>query len=251
MIGRIVWFAVLLAAAIVTAALQLDKQAESHPALATLVPAPLRNYAQTHIAAAAVEGDDTALALAETRKLVGRRPIPAEYLTLLAVAQASTGQAEQSGLTIQIAGQRGWREPVAQETVLRLALVAGDKGEAARRYTALLLRAETPDVLLIELGPQILGEPADAGREAMVDVVVGGKRWHEVFLRRGSQVMPPAAFSAIAASSLLEGAAFDCEALRQSIATLEQRDTDAANQLSVAAGAGRCPQLAPPALRRL
>jgi hypothetical protein len=59
---------------------------------------------------------------------------------LLAVAQAKAGNAEAAGLAIQIAGQRGWREPVAQEAVLRLALGAGNKPEAARRYAALFLR---------------------------------------------------------------------------------------------------------------
>ena len=35
----------------------------------------------------------------------------------------------------------------------------------------------------------------------MADIVAGGERWHENFLQRGPQVMPPAAFAAIAAGA--------------------------------------------------
>ncbi len=168
MIGRIIWWTMLAATAFVTAALQVDKQAEAAPALSPLVPAPLRDFAQTQIAAQAAAGDDPAGALAEAQLLVQRRPLPAEYLALLAVAQAKAGQADQSGLTIQIAGQRGWREPLVQEAVLRIALNAGDRAEAARRYAALFLRAETPDALLTELGPQVFDAPAGPGEATLM-----------------------------------------------------------------------------------
>lgn len=238
MIWRILWWAALLATAIVTTALQLDKQAAVTPSLATLVPAPLRNFAQTQIAAEAAAGDNSARALAEARALVARRPVPAEYLSLLAVAQAKAGQAEQSGLTIQIAGQRGWREPVAQEAVLRLALNAGDKAEAARRYAALFLRVETPDTLLLELGPQVFDTPDGPGETTLVDIVAGGERWHGQFLRRGAAVMPPAAFSAVTRAVAERGARFDCALLTQAVKTLERRDAAAAQTLTAAKACG-------------
>jgi hypothetical protein len=78
----------------------------------------------------------------------------------------------------------------------------------------------------------------------MAAIVVGGERWHPLFLRRAPGVMPPAAFSAIAAISLRDGAAFDCGRLAQSIGTLERRDASASEQLRTAA-TRRCPQLAP------
>lgn len=246
MIARIIWVACLLAIAAVTTALQIDRQSETTPALAPLVPGPLRNFAQTQVTLAAISAGDSRAALAEAQRLVRRRPVPAEYLTLLAAAQAKAGQTEQATLTIQMAGQRGWREPLAQEAVLRLALAAGDQAEAARRYAALFWRQATPDALLIELGPEVLGDPEGVGRQTLTDIIVGAGRWHFVFLQRGPNVMPPAAFSAIAAGSLLKGAAFDCTALGQSINQLEQRDAIAANQLAVAAGAGGCRELAPP-----
>lgn len=240
MIGRIIWFAALAAIAAVTTALQLDKQSEAAPALAPLVPQPFRNFAQTQITASAAESGDPAVALAEAERLVQRRPLPAEYLTLLAIAQTKAGKAEAAGRTIQIAGQRGWRDPIAQEAVLRLALDAGDKAAAARRYAALFLRRDTPDALLAELGPAVLDEAGGPGRQTMVDIVVGGERWWELFLQRGAQVMPPAAFAAITADSLKRGAEFDCAVLGPSINTLKQRDAAAGAQLAAAA-AERCP----------
>lgn len=80
-----------------------------------------------------------------------RRPLPADNLVLLATGQAKEGKPDYAMLTIQIAGQRGWRDPIAQEAVLRLALAARDKPEAARRSVALFLQRQTPDALLEEL----------------------------------------------------------------------------------------------------
>lgn len=242
MIGRITWIAAMLALAAVTTFLQLDRQSAMNPALAPLVPQPLRGYAQAHIAATATAGNDPARALDEARRLVHRRPVPAEHLTLLAVAQTKAGQAEQAGLTIQIAGQRGWREPLAQEAVLRLALDAGDTPEAARRFAALFLRAETPDALLIEFAPQVLGDADGPAQRTLVDIINGTDRWDNTFLRRGAQVMPPAVFSQIAVAAITNGKSFDCGALAQTIKGLGQRDPAASTRLLNAA-APRCREL--------
>jgi hypothetical protein len=240
MIGRALWFAALAGIALLTAGLQLDVHSGSAPGMAPLVPTPLRNFAQVEVTARALRGTDTAAALAEAERLVHRRPAPAEYLALLALAQARAGQEAAAGRTIQIAGQRGWRELATQEAVLRLALAAGDKPEAARRYVALFLNQRTPNPLLEALGPAVLDEPGGLGQRTMVAMIVGGERWHSTFLRRGALVMPPAAFSTIAAEAMARNAAFDCGVLGQAVATLDQRDKDAAARLSEAA-ARRCP----------
>jgi hypothetical protein len=241
MIGRVAWVGSLIALALLVTFLQLDRQSAANPALAAMVPEPLRGYAQTSIAGRAVEGDDPALALAEARRLVRRRPIPSEHLTLLAIAQSEAGAAEQASVTIQIAGQRGWRDPLAQEAVLRLALAAGDKPEAARRFAALFLRASTSDELLRELAPGVLGDAEGAGRRTLVDIISATDRWNGTFLRRGVQVMPPATFAEIAAASMERGARFDCNALAQVLKGLKQSDATAATRLQAAAR-GQCPQ---------
>jgi len=205
----------------------------------------MRNYAQTRITAAALESGDPKAALAEAERLVRRRPLPAEYLTLLAVGQAKAGQEEKAAETIQVAARRGWREPLAQVAMLRLALANADRPEAARRYAALFLRDATPDVLLLELGPAVLaGTDAEAAgaRNTIVAVVVGGERWHATFLRRGARVMPPAAFAAIAQASIARGVQFDCKVLKVSADSLARRGGGAAASLR-AAGVKRCPKL--------
>ena len=243
MIGRLTWYAVMLLIARVTTLLQMDRQTELTPGLAQAVPVPFRNFAQTRVTAAAVTGEDASRAITEAERLVHRRPLPAEYLTILAVAQAKGGQQEESALTIQIGAQRGWRDPVAQEAMLRIALAAGDQSEAARRYMALFLRPSTPGALLRELGPVVLGDADGAGRGTIVAIVTGTDRWHAYFLRRGLAVMPSDAFAAIVAESVAKGATFDCAGLSQTIDLLQRRDTAAAAQLTRAAQGHHCPSL--------
>lgn len=240
MIGRIIWIAVLLMIAALTAALQVDRQSALNPALAKSVPSDLRSDSQVQIAATAIAAGQTDLALAEAQRLVRRRPVPAEHLTLLAAAQAQAGDADQSSTTIQIAGQRGWREPVAQEAVLRMALDAGDAPEAARRYAALFRREATPDELLRTLGPAALGPRGGAGRQTFADIVRDAERWHFVFFQRGPQVMPPETFADITALAIARGAQFDCALLAPALEGLRQRDPTAAQQVAAAA-ARMCP----------
>ena len=242
MIGRIAWLAGLFALALLTTFVQIDRQSEATPALAALVPEPMRGYAQARIAGEAAEGDNPALALQEARRLVHRRPVPAEHLTLLALAQTKAGEVDQAGLTVQIAAQRGWREPLAQEAVLRLALAAGDKPEAARRYTALFLRASTPDALLRELGGEVLAETGGDGQRTLVDIISGTDRWNDLFLRRAVQVMPPAAFADVTVATIRRGTRFDCAALAQVLKGLGKADAGAAGRIAEAAAA-QCPGL--------
>lgn len=231
MIGRVIWFAAIAAIAALTAAAQLDREAVKQPALASLVPEPMRGYAQARITTAALQGEDADAALAEARKLVQRRPIPAEHLTMLAAAQLKAGQPEAASLTVQLAAHRGWREPLAQEIMLRFALEADDTAEAARRYAALFVRDGTSNELLIEVGEQVLSGKDSAGRDTMVEIVSGTDRWHSHFMRRGVQVMPPAAFAEITVRSMERGASFDCAALAQAIKGTVRRDQAAGEAL--------------------
>ena len=233
MIGRILWLAALLGIAVFTAALQFDRQSEAAPQIAPLVPAPLRGYAQAQIAATALERDDHGAALEAARELVRRRPMPAEHLTLLAAAQARAGEADAATFTIQVAAQRGWRDPVAQEAMLRLALAGGDTAEAARRFAALFRSNATADELLIELAPQVLGGSGGAGQSTFADILAGAPRWYEQYLQRGARVMPPATFAEVLGLSLDRGATFTCDQIRLAAEDLGKRDAAAAAKLAV------------------
>lgn len=237
---RIVWFVSLAAIALLTAGLQLDLLAARTPGLVPFVPEPLRSASQTAVTTAALVESDSAGSLAEAQRLVQRRPVPARSLVLLAIAQGKAGKPELASKTIQVAARRGWREQLAQEAMLRFALTAGDKPEAARRYAALFRREATPDALLVELSPQVLGEPRGAGRSTVAGIIAGADRWHQMFLQRGARVMPADAFAEIVATAADRGARFDCAALNNTAKGVRQRDVAAATQLA-AVIARRCP----------
>lgn len=225
MIGRLLWFAALAIFGVVTAGVQWDRQARKVPTMASSVPELFRSTAQLPVAAYALDGEDPSYALAQAQTLVRRRPLPAEHLRLLAQAQFAAGDVEQSALTIQYAAQRGWRDPLAQESMLRLALNAGDSAESARRYAALFLRRDTEDALLEELGPPVLAEAGGEGRQTLIEIVSGGDRWHKHFLRRGSRVMPIDAFAEIVSATAEAGTRYDCRILRQIEPGLNNRDS--------------------------
>ncbi|MEM7780734.1 MAG: hypothetical protein AAF697_10120 [Pseudomonadota bacterium] len=232
MISRILWCGMLSMIALVCYGVQLDRQTEKEPALAPTVPEIARSSAQRVIAAYALDGDDPAAALKEAERLVRRRPLPAEHLRILAQAQFMAGDTEQSALTIQYAAQRGWRDGLAQESMLRLAADAGDDAEAARRYTALFLRRSTQEALLEEFGQIVLAEPGGEGRQTLITIVGGAERWHNQFLRRGPRVLPPDAFVEIVSATAEQGADFDCAVLREAQPAIVSRDAQAGQRLA-------------------
>lgn len=232
MIGGILWRAALFALACVTIGVQLDRQAVKSPELALKVPEVFRSSAQPRITALAIDTGVSDIGLVQARSLVRRRPLPARHLRLLAQAQFAAGETEASGLSIQYAAQRGWREPLAQEAMMRLALAAGDRAEAARRYAALFLLRRTDRSLLEEVGLEVFPSPGGEERAVFAEIVRGGDRWHATFLNRGAKVMPAEAFVDIVERSVTDGAKFDCSALRQAGRTIGPRDTQAGQQLA-------------------
>nr|WP_298925176.1 hypothetical protein [uncultured Erythrobacter sp.] len=239
MIGRLIWYAALLLVAAVTAALQLDRQSASIPALSKTVPPPARGFAQAQIAARALRAEEANAAVEEAKLLVERRPIPAESLRLLAQAQFAAGQTDEGFLTIQIAAKRGWRDPAAQEAMLRLALAAGDEAEAAKRYTALFLQNRTEDALLIELGATLFAPPDSPATQTLIDIVSGSERWPDTFLRRGIRVLPADAFVKITNRAIARNASFTCGSLNDVSAQLMKRDQDTGRAMQ-AVIEGRC-----------
>ncbi|TRD11646.1 hypothetical protein FGU71_07055 [Erythrobacter insulae] len=240
MIARIIWQVFLLLAAAVTISLQLDRQSALVPALADAVPAPARGFAQAQLTARALQSGPPALAVTEARRLVEKRPIPAEPLRLLAQAQFAAGQNDAGFLTIQIAAKRGWRDPAAQESMLRLALAAGDEAEAAKRYIAMFLQNRTEDALLEEFGNALFGTAESEAARTLTEIVSGSDRWPETFLQRGARVLPPRSFVQIVRSAHASGAAFNCETLKAVAPRVTARDPEAGAMID-ALVAGSCP----------
>ncbi|WP_234033010.1 tetratricopeptide repeat protein [Erythrobacter rubeus] len=229
--GRLVWFMSLALLAALTISVQLDRQSAIAPHFADLTPEPVRSFAQAQIAARALAGEDPQEALQETRKLVARRPLPAEPLRMLAQAQIQSGQSSEGLTTIQIAAQRGWRDPAAQEAMLRVAIAAGDEREAARRYVALLVRRGTSDDLLQEFGEILFSNSHGLATQTLAGIVASSDRWRPVFLRRGMRVLPATSIAGVIAQSAEAGAAFDCALLRQTVQALERMDKQAHPEL--------------------
>lgn len=232
MIARSLWFAAIIVVALVTSAAQLDRQARVTPALASIVPEPFRAFAQTGITVSALSGEDAVLAVQEAETLVRRRPYPAQNLSLLAAAQFKAGEIEAGARTVQIAAKRGWRDPLAQESVLRLALAAGDYPEATRRYTALFLNKQTDEALLLEIGKQLFAETGGPGRQTFIEIVSGGERWLGTLLNLGPRVLPPEAFVEIVLKSSKNGTQFDCGGIERAANLLGGRDAAAADGLT-------------------
>lgn len=123
--------------------------------------------------ASTVRVADPAVALATARELVRRRPIPAEHLSLLAIAEERSGHREQSVLLIQLAARRGWRDSLAQQAMFEIALAAGDADEAAKRLVAIVLLQSGDDDAQTRVA-RLLATPA--GRAAFaVHIAARGK----------------------------------------------------------------------------
>lgn len=216
------WAIFLLGIAAITTAAQLDRQSRINPELAVYVPAPFRGFAQEHITFDAVRRSKGPESLRQARKLVTRRPLPAEHLRLLALAEGLNGKPDRSVLAIQEAGQRGWRDPAVQETMLRLALANNDRGEAVRRYTALIANPQTPEELLRELGPLALS--TQQARADFAAILAPAERWHRLFLRRGVTTLPPENADEVIYQAIGRNADFPCSELRQAERVIQQNN---------------------------
>lgn len=227
MIGRIVWWIVLVLVALGTTGFQLDRQSRVSPELASFVPEPFRAFGQAHIASSALTQRDAEGALDAAKKLVRRRPLPAENLRLLSAAQFKAGLHQQSAVTMQYAARRGWRDPIPQEAMMRFALAAGDEGEATRRFVALMIRPSTSDETLTELGEALFGAKPSEGQRVLTELLAGTEKWNAIFVRRGLNALPTATYVEALIDAEKNGAVFDCGQMRMSLKAIERRDNQA------------------------
>lgn len=208
---RYAWFSLLIVLAVLAAGAQLDRQTRRDPTLARLVPMPFRSFALERLTISTVRVAEPADAVQTARLLVERRPIPSEHLSLLAIAEARTGNTAGAAILVQKAAQRGWRDAIAQKAMLNIAFNAGDLTEATHRLAALWVMRED-QALLVNTTNQLLATPA--GRAAMAEALTTDGRWEKAFLSAGAELQAQN-FAETIALAAAKGARLDCRILQR------------------------------------
>ena len=221
MIVRLGWFALCGAFALIALGLQLDRTARHNPAVAGLVPAPFRGFAQEQRAAIALhrEGDDAA-ALTEAQALVRKRPVPAENLALLSLAASRAGDEELAGRAMILSAERGWRQPLAQYVVVRGAIEAEEWSTAGDRLYALWATGN-PDQIVTDATIEALAQAQ--GRQAFARRLAQNPHWRNRYLGWGSRHLEPAVHADTVRRALLGGTLFDCARLAEQSRTALRR----------------------------
>ncbi|GGE01588.1 hypothetical protein GCM10011515_21640 [Tsuneonella deserti] len=201
----------LAAIAVIAVCAQLDRASYLKPQLSVVVPKPFRSFAQPTLALIALAGGDTASAEIEARRLVRRRPMPAEHLFTLAMADLRSGRPAAFAATFRAASTRGWRYAPLQVTAAQAALASGDLAGAANRIAALW--AENPThPSSVPLTRQLLA--MKGGPEAFAIPLANTHVWSSNFVRRAASLAPPANTVKTVAAARRAGADFDCRALK-------------------------------------
>lgn len=216
---RFVWFATLAVIACIATGAELDRASRRQPSLAAFVPQPFRSFAQENLTMANVRSANPKIALEEAQALVWRSPMPAEHLTLLAIAKERNGERDASARLVQRAAQRGWRDPIAQQAMFDIALAAGAPVEASYRFAALWALKED-QAPLADMEQRLLATPQ--GQSALADVLVGGGNWTKAYLRSAAARLGENSAKSIALA-LRNGGQFDCGAVSQLRPALAKR----------------------------
>lgn len=220
MIGRIVWIAGLVAAALVSTFAQLDREARAAPQLAPLVPTMFSGFAVQRLTEIALRQGTGEQALGQARQLVLVRPLPAEHLTLLSQAALIAGD-EVTGLAaLQEAGGRGWREPVSQRAMAQSAMLVENWEAASQRISALLARDSIDRALVEELVIQ-LTETAN-GRAALARRMAADGYWQRNFVPSAAVYLAPASYADLIVQAQSLNAVLDCPSLARAAQTLQQ-----------------------------
>ncbi len=209
---RWIWRLALVLIAVVAVCAQLDRASYLRPELAIVVPKPFRSFAQPTTALLALATGNTSDAQIETRRLVRRRPIPAEHLFTLAMGELRAGNPRAFAKAFRVASTRGWRFPPLQVAAAQAALANGDVKGAANRVAALW--AQNPANPSVEpLTKALLAAPG--GPEAFAVPLANTHVWSDNFVSRAASFASPANAVLTVATARRAGGQFDCRALER------------------------------------
>jgi hypothetical protein len=223
--GRWLWRGLLVLLAVGAVGAELDRASATRPQLAIAVPGPFRSTAQATIATLALTAADSATARAESRRLVRRRPMPAEHLFTLAVADLRAKHPQAFTNDFRAASTRGWRYAPLQAAAAQGALQNNDLAGAANRVAA-LWAAAADDPSTPPLTTALLNRPG--GPEAFAIPLSQTHVWANSFLGSGAALAPPGTIARTVAIAQRHGARFDCDAIERLNGQLMQRTAGAA-----------------------
>jgi hypothetical protein len=224
---RWIWRVALALVAVIAIGAELDRASYLRPELAIVVPKPFRSFAQPTNAIVALATGDNAAAREEARRLVRRRPIPAEHLFTLAMAEMRNGHPRAFADAFRAASTRGWRYPPLQVAAAQAALASGDVKAAANRVAALWAEdADNPSVS--PLTKSLLETPG--GPEALAVPLAQTHVWSGNFIARAPGIASPANAARTIASARRAGASFDCRSLEQFDRAIAMRDASVPKQ---------------------
>lgn len=195
---------------------QTDRRARYVPELAGAVPAGLGGFAdEQRLRLSLTTGQgDIAQARVQAADLVQHRPIPADHLTNLAIADALAGDEAGAQAALETASRRGWRDPLPQIASAQAALDQRAYPLAAQRLAALLATGQLADqtqALLLRL------VAVPEGREALARLYAGAGYWQPGAMRLLSGSAPPAQFADWTARIRRAGGDPDCAAVANAV----------------------------------
>jgi len=164
----------------------VDRMARTSPALARIVPEPLRaNAWRSEASLALLRRSKSAEALAE--RAVRSDPIDPASTSLLGAARFADGDGPGAAAAFRVAGTLGWRDQPTQLYWLIAALQAGDYPVSTERLDALLRQAPG-----YPQAPALLGQlgATPQGRTALAERLAARSGWLHVYLAAFDGVTP-------------------------------------------------------------
>lgn len=239
MIRRLFPFALALIMAVTAGLAQVDQQARISPHLATLLPDSFSANAARERSKLALQLGEGESALAEARLGIALRPVPAESLTVLALAAIQAGEQELARDALGAASRRGWREPVSQLASGEAAFAQGEFTIAAQRGVALLSTGNLREPAY-ELLARLVAVPE--GRHAVAERLASFGRWQTGAIGPVASVAAADDWATTLAEAQELGAQLDCGRLRQLARAYHRREEDeAAALVSALVVSGDCP----------
>ncbi|WP_260926835.1 hypothetical protein [Novosphingobium sp. 9] len=232
---RLVWILALAFVGMLVVGVELDRSARMDSSLDDYVPALFQSFALENEVDGAGSQSLDGEQLDDARKLLRQRPVPAEHLRALALAEIAAGNDAVGQQAMAFAAGRGWRDPVVQATMVRAGAQAGAWDIAAQRLAALWAVVNDRQTLndLTHLVAQ-----TEQGRAALAQQLAGNIPARDGMMRWIAGNLTPQQAASVAMAAQAHGARFDCGQMADVARKVVVSDGDA--ELAQALWNGRC-----------